>query len=845
MRRAQKEKALGFVQTLYQANDHIKELLDKGERMQAMDLLGQCQQEAIRFGDLLEGTEGEEISAIGCIEAYCEEAFQLYEKISTDESADSKKVYKSLRSLLIQLENSIRNDITEQMEVVFLPYNASMWDSLESVWKAADEDPRCDAYVIPIPYYKRNKDGSLKTEIWEGDQFPDYVPVTRYDAYDFDKHRPDIIFIHNPYDKYNYVTSVHPFFYSDNLKKFTDTLVYIPYFIFNEILPDDRQEIERIKHVCTVPGVINADKVVVQSENLRQIYMDVLTEAAGTETRGCWAKKIAGIGSPIADKVLNSKKEDLAVPDEWMKIIQKPDGSWKKIVFYNISIDPFLYYGDKMLNKIKDILAVFKENKDEVVLLWRPHPLLGATVGSMHPELLKKYQELVDDYRRGGWGIYDDTADMNRAILLSDGYYGDRNASAVPLYHITKKPVLIQNPNVNMKDKKFKLSFEDAVIEKEKMIFPASNCDMICSYEFKTGMTKKLKGYVPGDIYRQQYGAVCKYGPQEYLFAPSSGTKILLYDAGKNVFSHIEIERAEHGSSKLFCGAFQCGKYVYLIPGTYPAIVRFNCEDHTIGYYSSWLNKLKNYTKKGSDFFGNGYGLIDGNLFLASKTSNHLVKVNLSDHTAELTAVGSSGTFYTGICSEGENCWLAASDGAVIRWNSVSREYKLIDMPQNIGAGRYLSFSGLLYFGGEVYALPYSAKDAVAINQRSLEVRVLHTNDYTIESCRCSFGKISEGRLYMYYFEQRRLLEIDLLQEQQSDHTVYEDQEDPVSREAFYRKNCRDESKNQSIEADKDSLHFFLDSIKRISADGTGGEEGRVGRQIWNCVVNDWKEEHT
>ena len=28
-----------------------------------------------------------------------------------------------------------------------------MWDSLESVWQAADADPDCDAYVVPIPYY--------------------------------------------------------------------------------------------------------------------------------------------------------------------------------------------------------------------------------------------------------------------------------------------------------------------------------------------------------------------------------------------------------------------------------------------------------------------------------------------------------------------------------------------------------------------------------------------------------------------------------------------------------------------------------------------------------------------
>lgn len=47
-------------------------------------------------------------------------------------------------------------------------------------------------------------------------------PVMWYGNYDFEKRRPDMIYIHNPYDKYNYVTSVHPDFYSENLKRYTD-----------------------------------------------------------------------------------------------------------------------------------------------------------------------------------------------------------------------------------------------------------------------------------------------------------------------------------------------------------------------------------------------------------------------------------------------------------------------------------------------------------------------------------------------------------------------------------------------------------------------------------------------
>ena len=53
----------------------------------------------------------------------------------------------------------------------------------------------------------------------------------------------------------------------------------------------------------------------------------------------------------------------------------------------------------------------------------------------------------MEQYKEEGWGIYDDTADMDRAVVLSDGYYGDWS-SLVQLYQKTGKPAMIQDVNV-------------------------------------------------------------------------------------------------------------------------------------------------------------------------------------------------------------------------------------------------------------------------------------------------------------------------------------------------------------------------------------------------------------
>jgi len=313
MRKAQKRQIEETIRLMEEAHDEMKRCIEKGVVTQAKELLADCQAAAVAIGTLIENTEGEGHSTVTVLEEYCEQVYQIHESLSSDCSVNVNKVYKSLRQKLIKISNCIRNGIKIRMEAVFLPYKASMWDSLESVWKAADADPDCDVYVIPIPYFDKNPDGSFRKMHYEGKQYPDYVSITKYDEYDFETHRPDMIYIHNPYDDLNYVTSVPPFFFSKNLKKFTDKLVYIPYFILDEIKPDEEERIEVMKHFCTTPGVFYADKVIVQSEDMKQVYIKVLLDATNDHSeaaRKYWNNKILGLGSPKIDKVLNTRKED-------------------------------------------------------------------------------------------------------------------------------------------------------------------------------------------------------------------------------------------------------------------------------------------------------------------------------------------------------------------------------------------------------------------------------------------------------------------------------------------------------------------------------------------------------
>ena len=461
MRKAQKQEILGLIDNLYQVQEEIKKVLEQNNMILAQDMISGAQESAILLGEKIENTEGEGHKTVICIEEYCELLFCVFEDLSKN-TVNASKVQKLLRKQLIKIENSAKNDIAVRKEIVFFPYKASMWDSLESIYLAAKADPDCDAYCVPIPYYTLNPDHSLGEMHYEGNvrpdgtpmEYPEGIEITDWQEYNFEERKPDVIYVHNGYDNWNLVTSVHPRFYSGNLKKYTDKLVYIPYFVLDEIDPDNEQAVEAMKHFCFMPGIINADKVIVQSEDMKKIYINEYLKAAKEHglqgkhlDREYLEQKFMGLGSPKYDRVCATRKEDLDIPQEWLHVIEKADGSWKKIILYNTGIAALLTHNEKWVDKIENVLKIFKENQDEVALLWRPHPLIESTMKSMRPEVLQKYMMLKERYLAEGWGIYDETADVDRAVVLSDAYYGD-SSSVVELYKQTGKPIMIQNVEI-------------------------------------------------------------------------------------------------------------------------------------------------------------------------------------------------------------------------------------------------------------------------------------------------------------------------------------------------------------------------------------------------------------
>lgn len=303
--------------------------------------------------------------------------------------------------------------------VVFMPYNAAMWDCLHTIWQAADADPLCEAIVVPVPYLDRKPDGSFAAIHDHTALFPPEVRITPLSEFDLAAAHPDVTYLHNPYDAHNFVTSVHPDFYAEKLRPHTEMLVYVPYYVTYQQMPDLFDKL---------PPYRFFDRVIAQSERFGHQMIELWSSS-----------KVVPLGSPKFDYVRTASGG--ALPPEWSERVAE-----KKVLLQVTSVDTFLKGEAAVVRKLDDVLDVVERHKD-LVLWWRPHPLERATIASKMPELADEYAAYAARAAASGQVIVDDSMDLQRAILAADAYYG-HESSIVALFGLTGKPMVIQGAEI-------------------------------------------------------------------------------------------------------------------------------------------------------------------------------------------------------------------------------------------------------------------------------------------------------------------------------------------------------------------------------------------------------------
>ena len=835
MKKYQKRIALDYVRLLGQIQDAVKQLLGNGDRETVSDLLGQCQEAAVQLGTLIEETEGEDFTTVKMLEEYCELAFFLHASLMQKPSSDVYIIHEQMQEQLVQIQKSVQTDIKDRLEAVFLPYEVSMWDSMESVWMAAEADENCDTYVIPIPYLDSEK------IYYKGDLYPDYVPITKYEEYDFSIHRPDMVFIHNPYDDHNYVTSVHPFFYSSNLKQYTDMLVYIPYYSTTGGMSEAQDQ-------C--PAYYNVDYIVIQAEKYRKYFDPALPQ-----------EKLVPLGSPKFDRVIRLCNNPPVPPKEWEKRL-----SGKKVVFYNTSIGGLLGNTRSFLEKMKYVFRCF-EGRTDVCLLWRPHPLLEISMNVVQDEYKGIYNELKKEFQERNLGIYDDTPDITETIALCDSYIGDLGTSVTSLFGIAGKPLFILNNDIHSAPETD--DWRGGIIKgfsaygsHEWLVTQGNKLYHSVNHDYQYRYCLDLSEYANGFYYQQ---VITVHG--KHYVCPANAQDLLVV-CDDRIERRIRLEACMEQVGA-FYGAVSSGDCLFLIPNHYPAIVRYDTRKDEIRYFRDCVDVFTGEVQ-GERRTG-GYCIQNGILYLASSYDNRVLALDAAgrEEVISVPAEHLQGSY--ALVSDGRELWFLPYDGTVVvRWNPLTGEaHEYEDCPKELTCVHPVSgyecmqrpFSWAAFHKEDVYLSPCWANMYIRLNRSSGKmtqwkppfeepeaIKNGYFNTWARSGfiCRTGNGKESEWLLFSCY--DRKLYAVDLETNGCQEIDIGFDLEELREQEPGFRKNsqwlqyaCEEDAFN--------SLEDFLngtitggafDREKQIEAfcGITANYDGTSGEKIYEFVRN-------
>ncbi len=697
MHKQQKIQLLNIINAAQKLHEKLPKIINESDRIA---VLTECQQAAISVGETLENIGGDDNGVIHLLEEYCEMIFELsqLEAIGQNSICD---VQKQLNNVSIELEK-----IPTKYRVVFLPYKADMWDSLESIWRECVADPRCECDVVPIPYFELNRKEKKWEPHYDGARFPKEVRIVHYDYYKMDEMQPDIAYIHNPYDDCNNVTTVHPYYYSKELKKYVNKLVYVPYYANTGFIASVQLQ---------MPVLRNMDYMVVQSENAKETCKDAH-----------FYNRVLPLGSPKFDKVINKSNNVLPVdiPQEWRAIIKD-----KKVLMLNTTINDLLEYNEVLLNKLKYFFELIKKN-DEVALIWRPHPLLEATIKSLRPHMLPQYIELIDYFEVNKIGILDFTSDVSNTVAIADGYVGSSYSSVINLFGVCGKPIYLFD----------NLFYEDVNEGKKDILFKdivAINNNLYAVAEQWGNTLLQLNGQslaVIGNIEREckwfeAYWSMATCKGKLYL-SPFRASHTLEYDvANSNYVKMLDVGR-ELGVH--FLRSIVAKNKVYFLPFNDFLMMEYDTDTCKWSYHTNCMADLWGEDEMSSGMWRTCGGAACGDcIWITTGHTNSVLQFNINDSTYKVHRIGETTHGYSELVADEFGLWLTDSKtGDIVRWQYGANKIKEFHMPDGFECWKNLygimkTHAGLLDMGRYLITVPGHANYMVKFDKETGESHLL------------------------------------------------------------------------------------------------------------------------
>lgn len=523
------------------------------------------------------------------------------------------------------------------------------------------------------------------------------------------------------------------------------------------------------------------------------------------------------------------------LPADWRERIKN-----KKVIFYNTSIANLLSGGEKHIAKIAHTLETFRA-QNEVVLWWRPHPLELSTIESMRPELAEKYKAIRQKYEEEEWGILDTSADLHRAIAISDAYYGDWS-SVIQLYRKTGKPVLINHDNVI--ETLPTMLFPKATLLKENFFwFIQLNANKLLKIQKDTLKIEKIIAIPEEPVYKNRnYNYhIIDYG--NYL--------IILFGESKNLYIfNIQTEEIEVcnicKSGQRFTSEIVINKdnELFLFPYNSRELLTYSVKEKKVQEKIIFPQKVK---------LSKQYEQIKDEIYTVDYDSNTIYKIDLNNNKYSSIKVGSNKNKYWGIKKAG-NCFVLphTDNKAITVWNEETEEVtELSNFPLGYDGLDGYAYLSMYSNDRNVYIIPYFANMVLEVDGTKKTIKQCFNDaqintKYRNVSGSCYFEFFHDSMIvgkcvyaYATYQKQWYIFDLEAMKLEKSLLMEIENPEDKNNLEQIIGYKENDESLWAGELLSICTLNNYIDNVRKYSNEYQNNcIKGNTGEMIHKFIMD-------
>lgn len=437
-----------------------------------LSVLPELQQLVVDFGTLLEEVRGETNpcvqKVVAKIQEYCDVLYALYEQLNirlqepdtlkigqqpadvSDADATVRASYEAFARSYTKMKAEIQQFCIARRSVIFICTGMPEWHAYEHLCDEERQKADTDVYFACVPTvfkdiyghaeYGQNTEDANTMRIQDHIQnlygeFADNIQFIPWQKVNPALLAPDTIYIQDPYDGENPCLTIPPMYYAGNLRKYTKNLIYVPSYKVKEFGVEDTTDRYNMKHYVTAPALMYADQIYVQSENMRQRYLECLVEFSGEAYRAIWERKIS--------------VSEFAFPSEAEK------GTSQKTILYCIGENELANLGKRALAHVESRLQILADNHEnlQVQICFYPPRLSDWEVDLQRvktlTEMLRTYAET-----NKAWCTLekpqeqeDLAAYRERLAINCDAYYGSPSPY-VHAFTLREKPVMLASTDI-------------------------------------------------------------------------------------------------------------------------------------------------------------------------------------------------------------------------------------------------------------------------------------------------------------------------------------------------------------------------------------------------------------